>query len=128
MRKNQLRAMSFGADLVYMTLNSICEFLFEAFKRDSQLAGLLVKTTRLLPSLFVLLKLSLDNENQKLSNRGLMVIFLDKVAKLLHIALLHPRDYSVDAIGKWFMTESSCGVRNWSYLIKMFQYVGGNTS
>lgn len=35
-------------DLVYMSLNSILDFLFEAFKRDSQLAALLVKTTKLM--------------------------------------------------------------------------------
>lgn len=41
-------------DLVYMTLNSILDFLFEAFKRDSQLAALLVKTTKLMQSVFFL--------------------------------------------------------------------------
>ncbi len=91
-----------------MALNSICEFLFEAFKRDSQLAGLLVKTTKLLPSIFNLLQMSMDSVEEKnseitLNNRGLMVIFIDKMVKLMHVALLHPRDYSVDLIGK-FMT------------------------
>ena len=42
----------------------------------------------------------------KLANRGLMTIFIDKVIKLLHVAMMHPRDYSVDLIGKW-MTEKS---------------------
>jgi hypothetical protein len=54
-----------------------------------------------------------------------MVIFIDKVAKLLHIALLHPREYSVDAIGKWFMAGNQ-GLRNWTYLIKMLDLVGGS--
>ena len=39
-------------DMVYMSLNSILDFLFEAFKRDSQLAALLVKTTKLMQSVF----------------------------------------------------------------------------
>lgn len=47
-------------DLVYMSLNSILDFLFEAFKRDSQLAALLVKTTRLMDSVFHLIKYTLD--------------------------------------------------------------------
>ena len=55
MFKSQLKNSQFKTDLIYMALNSILEFLFEAFKRDSQLAGLLVKTTRLLPSVFSLL-------------------------------------------------------------------------
>ena len=64
-----------------------------------------MKTTRLLPALFSLMQLVLDEEESiKLDNRGLMVIFIDKLVKLMHIALLHPRDYSVDLIGK-FMTE-----------------------
>jgi hypothetical protein len=42
-------------DLVYLSLNSILDFLFEAFKRDSQLAALLVKTTKLMQSVFYLL-------------------------------------------------------------------------
>ena len=42
-------------DMVYMSLNSILDFLFEAFKRDSQLAALLVKTTKLMQSVFFLL-------------------------------------------------------------------------
>ena len=38
--------------MVYLALNSIMEFIFEAFKRDQQLANLLVKTTKLMPNLF----------------------------------------------------------------------------
>ena len=37
-----------------MSINSLLEFIFSAMKRDSQLAALLVKTTRLMPSLFSL--------------------------------------------------------------------------
>ena len=58
----------------------------------------------------------------KLANRGLMTIFIDKVIKLLHVAMMHPRDYSVDLIGKW-MTQKSGENRNWLYLVKMFRYV-----
>ena len=43
-----------------MSLNSILDFLFEAFKRDSQLAGLLVKTTKLMQSIFQLIVSTLD--------------------------------------------------------------------
>ena len=31
-----------------------------------------------------------------------MTIFVDKVVKILHICLLHPREYSVDVIAKFF--------------------------
>ena len=99
-----------------MALNSITEFIFEAFKRDSQLAGLLVKTTKLLPSVLHLFKYTMDkvaplsepdpqtNPNLPIRNKGLMTIFVDKVIKMLHICILHPREYSVDLIAK-FLTE-----------------------
>ena len=48
-------------DMVFMTINSILDFLFEAFKRDSQLAALLVKTTKLMPSVFFLIQHTLAN-------------------------------------------------------------------
>ena len=44
-----------------MSINSIFEFLFEAFKKDAQLAALLVKTTKLLPKVFETLTYTLDN-------------------------------------------------------------------
>jgi|LakMenEpi03Aug12_release.lakeMendotaPanAssembly.Ray.scaffolds.fasta_scaffold3695312_1 hypothetical protein len=44
-----------------MSINSIYEFLFEAFKKDAQLAALLVKTTKLLPKVFETLSYTLDN-------------------------------------------------------------------
>jgi len=128
-----------------MTINSICEFIFEAFKRDSQLAALLVKTTKLLPSLFDLLTNTLDNvatfkspdptKNSKIPirNRGLLTIFIDKVTKLLHISLLHPREYSVDLIGK-FLTDRPLDdmneevPRNWLLIIKMFRLIGSQHS
>ena len=43
-------------DLVYMCLNSVLEFIFQAMKQDSQLANLLVKTTKLMPALISTLK------------------------------------------------------------------------
>jgi len=78
----------------------------------------------LLPSLLNLIQVSMDSATDlSLANRGLMTIFIDKVVKLLHVAMMHPRDYSVDLIGKW-MTEKSGGEsRNWLYLVKMFRYV-----
>jgi hypothetical protein len=78
----------------------------------------------LLPSLLNLIQVSMDSATDlSLANRGLMTIFIDKVVKLLHVAMMHPRDYSVDLIGKW-MTEKSVGEsRNWLYLVKMFRYV-----
>ena len=39
-------------DMAYMTINQILDLLFEAFKRDSQLAALLIKTTKLMDSIF----------------------------------------------------------------------------
>lgn len=95
-------------DLVYMCLNSILDFLFEAFKRDSQLAALLVKTTKLMQSTFFLIQHTLDNFRKdqaagesfnrgngvqcalRLSNRGMLTVFIDKVVKILHVAMLHP--------------------------------------
>jgi len=125
-----------------MTINSICEFLFESFRRDAQIAALLVKTTKLLPKMFDLIKLTLDNSASfrdpkqgkiPLLNQGLLTIFIDKVVKLLHICLLHPRDYSIELIGK-FLTEKplddveSSTPRNWVYLIKMFRLIGSKHS
>jgi hypothetical protein len=128
-----------------MALNGIIEFIFEAFKRDSQIAGLLVKTTRLLPSLLDLLKYTMDhaayireqdcgsNIRLPIRNRGLMTIFIDKIVKILHICILHPREYSVDLITKFFTerplddTEGKVP-RNWLYVVKMFRLVGSQHS
>ena len=104
-------------DLIYMSLNSILDFLFEAFKRDSQLAALLVKTTKLMDSVFQLIRETLDKYredvqararhqgNLKLSNKGLLTVFVDKVVKIMHIAMLHPQDYSVDLISKFIFEK-----------------------
>lgn len=109
-------------DLVYMSLNSILDFLFEAFKRDSQLAALLVKTTRLMDSVFHLVKNTLDQYREdcmaassrqpgrhqprlRLKNKGLLTVFVDKVVKIMHIAMLHPQDYSVDLLSKFIFEK-----------------------
>lgn len=72
-----------------------------------------MKTTKLLPKLFDLTKFTLDNSASfrdpskgkiPLNNQGLLTIFIDKIVKLLHICLLHPRDYSIDLIAR-FLTE-----------------------
>ncbi len=47
-----------------MSINSLLEFIFSAMKRDSQLAALLVKTTRLMPSLFGLLTKIMEDERK----------------------------------------------------------------
>lgn len=58
-----------------------------------------------------------------------MTIFVDKITKLMHICLLHPRDYSVDLIGR-FLIETPLDdndhviPRNWLCIIKMFKLIG----
>lgn len=125
--------------MVYMALNSILDFLFEAFKRDSQLAALLVKTTKLMQSVFYLIQHTLERHRQdsqtqsqtlRLRNKGLLTVFIDKIIKILHVAMLHPQDYSVDLISKFIFEQplsASDGLqklpRNWLYLIEMFQII-----
>ena len=46
-----------------LALNSIIEFIFEGFKRDAQLANMLVKTTKLMSHIFDTLKSVIDNFN-----------------------------------------------------------------
>ena len=100
---------------------------------------MLVKTTRLLPAVFDLLKFTLDNvtsyrqddlrvgAKMPIRNKGLLTIFVDKIVKILHISLLHPREYSVDIIAK-FLTEvphdDPNATRNWLYVLKLFRLVG----
>lgn len=129
-------------DMVYMTLNSILDFLFSAFKRDAQLAALLVKTTKLMQSVFFLLQHTLDNYRQdqknsghsapsllRLKNKGLLTVFIDKVIKILHVAMLHPQDYSVDLISKFIFQQPLLEdqqrpqPRNWLYLIEMYDII-----
>lgn len=88
-------------DMAYMSINQILDLLFEAFKRDSQLAALLIKTTKLMDSIFLLIKNTLDqhridksnnieNRKLKLKNRGLLTVFIDKIVKIIHVAMMHP--------------------------------------
>jgi len=86
----------------------------------------------------------------RLKNKGLLTVFVDKVVKILHIAMLHPQDYSVDLISKFIfekpiissvqeyselegvgqapgvgtesvkISKAAPGHRNWLYLIDMF--------
>lgn len=76
------------------------------------------------------------NKNLPIRNKGLLTIFVDKMVKILHICLLHPREYSVDLIAK-FLTqtppeEATCGAqtatRNWLYVLKLFRLVGSQHS
>jgi hypothetical protein len=68
-------------------------------------------------SVFFLVKHTLDNFRKdqttggsfgrnspsalRLQNRGMLTVFIDKVVKILHVAMLHPQDYSVDLISKF---------------------------
>lgn len=68
-------------------------------------------------SVFHLIKETLDKYRQdaharqthqgilKLNNKGLLTVFVDKVIKIMHIAMLHPQDYSVDLISKFIFDK-----------------------
>ena len=95
-------------DMIYLSLNSILEFIFEAFKRDAQLANLLVKTTKLMSSVFEILKFTVDTYNQKsikLINPTLLMVLFDKIVKLMHVSLLHPKEYSADLLKKFLFDK-----------------------
>lgn len=50
-------------------------------------------------------KLDIKDPSQlKIKNKGLIIIFIDKVVKILHLALMHPQDYTVSAL-KTFLFE-----------------------
>lgn len=58
-----------------------------------------------------------------------MTIFIDKITKILHICLLHPREYSTSLISKFLCERqledtNSETPRNWIYILKMFKLVG----
>ena len=101
-----------------------------------------------MPSLFSLLTFTLDNvsnfrersmetnKNLPIRNKGLLTIFVDKMVKILHICMLHPREYSVDLIAK-FLTytppeDAAAGAptttRNWLYILKLFRLIGSQHS
>jgi hypothetical protein len=91
-----------------MALNSIIEFIFEGFKKDVQIANMLAKTTKLLSHVFDTLKYVIDSYNAEtltLLNRNLIIIFFDKVVKLLHVSLMHPRDFTVETLEKFLSEE-----------------------
>ena len=96
-------------DMIVLTLNAIIEFIFEGFKKDAQLANMLVKTTKLLSHIFDTLRSIIDEYNSEkglvLLSKNLLIIFFDKVVKLFHVALMHPRDYTVEALQKFLFEE-----------------------
>lgn len=89
-----------------------------------------MKTTRLLPRLFALIAGTIDNDELAIRHRGLLTVFVDKIVKLLHMALLHPQDYSVGVLSKFFfekpMVDGQEGYRNWRFLLQMFTVLEEN--
>lgn len=124
-----------------MTLNTAIEFVFQAMKKDAQLANLLVKTTKLIPALFAVMRQTLDTQTELqgahtqmslIHNSGLILIFIDKVVKVLHVALLHPRDHSLTLLHNFFdkqlSVEEQDDTYGWIYLVKMLKLVGSKHS
>lgn len=118
--------------MVYLALNSTLDFFFEAFKRDSQIAGLLVKTTKLLPMMFDLIQTTVvcfRQETLSLKNKSLLIIFFDKVIKMLHISILHPQEYTIGLLTKFLFDhektddQADFKRRNWIYLVEMFKII-----
>ena len=71
---------------------------------------MLVRTTKLMDNIFVIFKQIIDKYNSQqlqLSSRNLLIIFFDKVVKLLHLALMHPKDYTVEVLCKFLNAEKS---------------------
>lgn len=124
-------------DPVIMALNAIIEFVFEAFKRDAQLANMLAKTTKLLSHVLDTLKSVIDlynSDSLTLLNRNLLVIFFDKVVKLLHVSLMHPRDFTVETLHKFLSEERRIPQedvplihqqkqRNWIYITEILRII-----
>jgi hypothetical protein len=118
-------------DVVIMAVNAIIELIFEGCKRDAQIANMLAKTTKLLTHVIDTLKhvVELFNANAlALINRNLVVIFFDKLVKLLHVALMHPRDYTVETLEKLLGQERRVELdgqrqRNWVYITEMFRII-----
>jgi hypothetical protein len=111
-------------DNAYMAINRIQEFLFTAFKRDSQLAATLIKTTRILPRIFTLIQETLSAEGRPMQHKELLTVFIDKAVKLLHVALLHPKDYTVTVISDFWFAKGE--TRNWMLLLGMFGTIEGS--
>ena len=70
---------------------------------------MLVKTTKLMNHIFDTLKSIIEEYNSEkglnLLSKNLVIIFFDKIVKLLHVALMHPRDYTVDSLQKFLFEE-----------------------
>lgn len=119
--------------MIMLVLNSILEFIFEGFKRDAQIANMLIKTTKLMTNIFDTLKTVINQFNTDcftLTNKNLLIIFFDKVVKLLHVALMHPRDYSTELISKFLngirtvtTPDSHQEQRNWIYITEIFRII-----
>jgi len=101
-----------------MCLNSVLEFIFVAMKRDSQLANLLVKTTKLIPAVFQILKVTLGISYER-ALQSIMISTNDKCTKVLHLALLHPRDHTLTLLHE-FIETSENGHFGWQWILKMF--------
>ena len=133
LRENELRLDDpcCHKDVVMMAVNAIIELIFEGCKREAQIANMLTKTTKLLTHVIDTLKhvVELFNANAlALINRNLVVTFFDKLVKLLHVALMHPRDYTVETLEKLLGQERKVELdgqrqRNWVYITEMFRII-----
>jgi hypothetical protein len=109
-----------------MSLNSVLDFIFQAMKKDSQLANLLVKTTKLMPAVFDVLKLTVNNvQSENKQMLGLALITLDKCTKLMHLALLHPRDHTLSLLHELIDNQHAAApgpdpTTGWALILKMF--------
>lgn len=117
-------------DNIYICANSILGFLLEAFKKDSQVAVLLTKTTKLLPNMLTMFKQTLEDfmtDNLPLNSQNLVTLFLDRTIKLLHVSLLEPQDYVTEQLFRFLserpLSKGAEGTRNWIYFVKMFEAV-----
>lgn len=88
---------------------------------------MLIKTTKLLPNIFETLRQIIDSRNENafsLQNKNLLVIFFDKIVKLLHVALMHPKDYTTEVLSKFLNGETPASKqRNWVYITEMFRMI-----
>lgn len=66
-----------------------------------------------------------------MQSRNLLIIFFDKIVKLMHLALMHPKDYTVEVLSKFLNAERRKGPvplgenhrnqRNWVYITEIFR-------
>lgn len=60
--------------------------------------------------LFEIIKQTVTRYNTKtlkLQNEAIIALFIDKCCKLMHCALLHPRDFTVDLLKKFLFEKVS---------------------